>query len=608
MGIITTLIRANHEKKYADLQNELGGYKAIVTLGQMAPEMVKPETMEWAMDNIAHLADGGRPGSRPKGGDNPFKTILKGITGGLSNLNPSPKAPEAVGERPQQLLRTDPEQQEYIKRQSEIQARLKGDEATQAERGRNKADLEFNQQNFEQQQKQSDEQLKTALAKIEELPVSTDEKQRMAQEATAKRYSFSLGPKRINSIPGSALAGRTDRYGNPTDPKLDYTDDGGVLTPQEPKGAHAPSVAQEKYKNAIAAYAQKHNLSVENMTPAQIQEATSTGSELKGMLGNLAEAQTIIDNPASYTPSQVQAAKDFKRNEASKAQGVNIRNEIGAETVRESKELKALSGEGPQGAEAIAIRKKAAEDTSLDLEAWDYLATGNLRVRGLGRSSGARVAQIQMRAKQIREEMGLAPAEVIAMRADLKGNTAALAKITQTGAQIEQFEGTLQRNLDVASRLSAAYKRSDIPFVNRIVGAFKTGKGDSEALNLAAQLHGVSREWAKIMAGSTSAAGVPISEAAQADELMSAAMSKGQLDSLFKDVIQVDARNRTAAINATRSGLLDRIKGISSKPSETPAATPQSTAAPHKIKIGNKFYIYKGTGDTADMASYTEVK
>ncbi len=576
MGIITTLIRANHEKKYADLQNELGGYKAIVTLGQMAPEMVKPETMEWAMDNIAHLADGGRPGSRPKGGDNPFKTILKGITGGLSNLNPSPKAPEAVGERPQQLLRTDPEQQEYLKRQAEIQSRLKGDEATQAERGRNKANLEFNQQNFEQQRQQADEQLAQALSKIEELPVSTDEKQRMAQEATAKRYSFSLGPKKITRIPGSSVIGRTDRYGNPTKAEFDYEDEGGVLTPQEPTTARAPSVAQQKYTNAVKAYAEKHHIPVEDMTPAQIQEATETGSAFgAGPLRNLAQAQTVIDNPASYSPSQVQAAKDFKRMEESKARGVNIRNEIGADTVRESKELRALSGEGPQGAEAIAIRKKAAEDTSLDLEAWDYLATGNLRVRGLGRSSGARVAQIQMRAKQIREEMGLAPAEVIAMRADLKGNTAALAKITQTGAQIEQFEGTLQRNLDVASRLSAEYKRSNIPFVNRIVGAFKTGKGDSEALNLAAQLHGVSREWAKIMAGSTSAAGVPISEAAQADELMSAAMSKGQLDSLFKDVIQVDARNRTAAINATRSGLLDRIKGISSKPSETPASTPK---------------------------------
>jgi hypothetical protein len=33
-----------------------------------------------------------------------------------------------------------------------------------------------------------------------------------------------------------------------------------------------------------------------------------------------------------------------------------------------------------------------------------------------------------------------------------------------------------------------------------------------------------------------------------------------------------------------------------------------TAAKAHKIKIGNKFYTYNGTGDTADLKNYTEVK
>ena len=43
----------------------------------------------------------------------------------------------------------------------------------------------------------------------------------------------------------------------------------------------------------------------------------------------------------------------------------------------------------------------------------------------------------------------------------------------------------------IAKELSAAYSRSDYPFVNSIINAFNTHTGDDQALDLAAQLHGV---------------------------------------------------------------------------------------------------------------------
>jgi hypothetical protein len=118
----------------------------------------------------------------------------------------------------------------------------------------------------------------------------------------------------------------------------------------------------------------------------------------------------------------------------------------------------------------------------------------------------------------------------------------------------------------IAKKLDSAFKRSDTPFVNKVIAAFNTGTGDSESLNLAAQLHAVSREWAKLMQGQTSAAGVSIKEAAETDRLISNSMSSGQLTSLFDKVISKDANTRSEAITNERKRLVDSIRGALAPP------------------------------------------
>jgi hypothetical protein len=41
--------------------------------------------------------------------------------------------------------------------------------------------------------------------------------------------------------------------------------------------------------------------------------------------------------------------------------------------------------------------------------------------------------------------------------------------------------------------------------------------------------------------------------------------------------------------------------------SATPPPLNQGATKKHKIKLGNKYYTYNGTGDTADLKNYTEV-
>jgi hypothetical protein len=213
-----------------------------------------------------------------------------------------------------------------------------------------------------------------------------------------------------------------------------------------------------------------------------------------------------------------------------------------------------------------SLNKVANENPLFDIQAWDFLTKGTFDVRGIGKDAGQAAEQITARAQQIMKDNGLTAGDVIALRAGVKADTGALARVTTQGATVNQLEDQLTQNMTIAKKLDAAFKRSDTPFMNRIQAAFNTGTGDSEALNLAAQLHAVSREWAKLMQGQTSAAGVSIKEAAETDKLMSNAMASGQLQSLFSNVISKDANTRSQAVANERKRLVDSIRGALSPP------------------------------------------
>jgi len=226
-------------------------------------------------------------------------------------------------------------------------------------------------------------------------------------------------------------------------------------------------------------------------------------------------------------------------------------------------------------------------NTTIDTGAWDYIATGKIPFTGMSGGKGVNTRELMIgRAGELLADMGLTAADLPAIRGKIKGDTGALAKVTSMGAMVRQFEGTLTRNMETAKKLSEAWQRSDFPFVNKVAAAFKTGTGDAEALNLAAQLHGVAREWGKIMAGSTSAAGIPVSEANASDILFSKGISNGQLKSMMDNVILPDVKNRTSAIEEEKNNLVKSLRGDLAGPTPSPNGTLTAPPKPEsKIKI-----------------------
>lgn len=241
---------------------------------------------------------------------------------------------------------------------------------------------------------------------------------------------------------------------------------------------------------------------------------------------------------------------------------------------------------------------------SLDSNAWDFISTARIDAKGLGKDAVKDKDKIMDRMDKIMDQYNLSSGDVAVIRAGTKADNQTLAKLNTTAQQVSGFEGTLNRNLDTLLKLDKSNPRYDAQLANRVVQAFRTGKGDPEALNMAAQMHGVSREWAKIMAGNMSASGVPISEARDSDDILSRNMSSGQMKSLIENVIRPDAANRSAENKSQLDNVRKRLRtfqgykpdtdrgseaesGAPPTPKGTPPATPQqANGAPPQAQQG----------------------
>jgi len=330
-------------------------------------------------------------------------------------------------------------------------------------------------------------------------------------------------------------------------------------------------------------------------------------AKLKG-----ADAKTLEDTKAAHAKEietlKAQHAKELAEAKAAAKPAV-VAKKAGT-TVADQVDKKYVPG-----GKSIA---NPTGNLTIDVGAWDYIATAHLPFTGFG--SGAAKGQKNARelmlgrAGELLADLGLTPADLPAIRGKIKADTGALGRVTSMGALIQQFEGTLDRNMQVAQKLSDAWQRSDLQFVNRISGAFKTGTGDSEALNLAAQLHGVAREWGKIMQGSVSAAGVQVSEANATDLLFSKGISNGQLASFMQSVVIPDIKNRTSAIEGEKAQLVASLRsdiaGTATpqrQPSPNGTLTPPASGGAGAPKKGDK-QQYNGAGYTFDGTQWVKDK
>jgi hypothetical protein len=195
-------------------------------------------------------------------------------------------------------------------------------------------------------------------------------------------------------------------------------------------------------------------------------------------------------------------------------------------------------------------------------DAMTFLLTNKMpQLAGRDKESAARRRRVADRAGEMRVNLGLEASDVPALRAATTETQKAFGKIVLMDASLGQLDGTIRKNVTLATNLSAQYERFGKPFANTILNAYRTGSGSEEAVNMAAQLHVLAQEWAKAMeGGAMSAAGVHIASAQEAEKLIDASLSHNQLQSLFKNVLIPDLNNRQRAVGDEKDRLLNQIR------------------------------------------------
>lgn len=585
MGLITNLLREHRAAKERSDQEQLLRYMTILA----PPEGVKvPDNYrEFAADNIMSILGGpkirqklelaarlklgqmqgdqqGQPqGKQQKqqkqsgGGHNPLAALLHG----LSNLNPAPRPQKPVGSPDQPVgnfLMSKDEVEQVRKKHISDAAEAAASAETARETAKKQADAAAKVKEIQEaiQQRGVNHSL------IEASPYLDDAGKRRAHAAYDDKF-FGLGLR-----PGALKFTEVTTAGGKKIPVWEDQQSGQFLTmdhqPVDPatiqSGPVKTSVAQTNEEIAIAAYAQKHNIPVEQMTPVQKQEALKEAREQpSGELKTRTEAQTIIDNPKGHSPSEVQAAKDTIKHLNAVERGIEVRISKSSEGGGGEVKLPGGYTYTPGG----QSKMNPQGDPIIDTMAWEFINTGHLPFVGLGGGKGAANKRERAvgRASEILADFGMNAGDLPAIRGNIKANTGALARVTSLGALVQQFENTVEKNMVTARKLSEQWSRTPAPFANRIAAAWKTNTGDPQALNFVAQMHALANEWAKVMQGAASAAGATVSSQQDAEKIMSPYLASGQVDSLFTNVIMPDMRNRTAAIEEEKSKLGKSLRG-----------------------------------------------
>lgn len=417
-------------------------------------------------------------------------------------------------------------------------------------------EVEKQREKIDTMKAQAAEQLRVQMGmsrikQIQQLPGKTDSSPNGVSEADRQSMILSTYRNMVNlpeeSPRGKEITnvelppGMKDAFGNDSDPKKAYKIDDGKYYPEAP--------------------------------PPKADKPESTPAEVKRREYNLKQLHpdwddTKIKTEAAKADEKALETKDTHaatvEKTAEKRLG-KIAEVLGSEGAQSlSKKMQAyvpLDPSKPGSGKSIA---NPSGDHAVDAGAMDYIFHGKIQSMGLGKDNKGFKMAAMGRAYEVLADAGLDFSDLPAVQANVKGGTQAVAANFKMGASVQQFEETLKRNADIAKQLSKDYPRYDSKFANRVLNAWKGDiKGDPEATNLAGQLHGLAREWGKIMSGSTGAAGVPMSEAAATD-LIFKNLSDGTLNSLIDNVIIPDANSRRDAIQSVHQRLIGDLRKAAS--------------------------------------------
>ena len=264
-----------------------------------------------------------------------------------------------------------------------------------------------------------------------------------------------------------------------------------------------------------------------------------------------------------------------------------------------------------------------ADDTAFQAayRNWIYTKVTQPKEAGYQALAWSRIVQAEVPGRP--GEMQYVPAGV-AYKGQMRGPSSLSHLMTvyygtgKGGQDLLRFN-TATHHLNLMAQLADALNNGNIQLFNRLGNEWVTATGGAAPTNFNDIRDAVAGELSRLYTG----VGATEQEIANIESGVNNAQSPEQLEG----TIQTDLQTMQGKIQAAAQQYVMGTEGNPAFPEDMvppPAAAPQAPAPSpgalrdqaqqnagggkrHKIRIGKKFYIYKGTGDHADLKNYTEV-
>lgn len=221
----------------------------------------------------------------------------------------------------------------------------------------------------------------------------------------------------------------------------------------------------------------------------------------------------------------------------------------------------------PNASQVVANAPQAA----IDLAAQTYLTTGKMPPMG---RTGAGAVAVLSRAAELAKQQGRNVTDIIGSQNERVANAQALNGVTKLRANVESFAQTMNANADMALKIARqGGAAGSVPVFNRWIQAGrKSLAGDPAVTRLNIAVGTTVNEFAKIISGSTGAAGITDAARKEAESYISTADTLPQLEAGIQTMRQ-ETQNRRKALD-------DQVSGLNSKLRSTSAGAQKQAAQP----------------------------
>ena len=234
------------------------------------------------------------------------------------------------------------------------------------------------------------------------------------------------------------------------------------------------------------------------------------------------------------------------------------------------------------------------DENGIDYVAQDYRRNGS---SVLSRFSATDKAKVINKASELAKADGNTSEAESLQRFSIHANQIALNQLTKQEQLVVAYEKTADKQLNLLVELGRKVPRTDWPIINSaLMKGEKNIAGSPAANNFLSSAIATQGEFAKILSGSTSAAGATDASRREAAEMISPYLSEEGLESLVP--------NLKREMEFRKQGYVEQKAELikaSVQPKNTPSSTPEKDIAsdPAAISIGKDLQNGKITPDEA---------